>query len=280
LKVIHHLRFRFAIRLWIFLLVATLGAIAVVSADSTCDYNLRPPTAVEKKAYADAFASFQRMAPPAPAGWESTDSAKDNVYQGEVCAAPGNTVTSFTFSRSFKRNEGMAERAEETTKKAEAMVQNSEALQKANAAKLTAIRQQEQDLVQKSMALVQANKLDEVEAVNKQIEKLQAEEMKLMGVAESDAASKAIEGEARKDTYATFSVTTDVTDLDTTAYKPMPVPEGKGYRQDYDDDYGNPISDFVIALKPAGASGPGQTVVRVSGDRQRAEALLKAVKLH
>ncbi len=59
------------------------------------------------------------------------------------------------------------------------------------------------------------------------------------------------------------------------AFKPMASAVGKGFRQDYyQEKNGNPHADLVVVLPPV-AGVPGQTVVRISGDPARADALLK-----
>jgi predicted RNase H-like nuclease (RuvC/YqgF family) len=239
----------------ILLAILTFGIAAVLSADAECGYKTREPNAAEKKAYADAFALFQRMAPPAPAGWESIDSVKDNVLRGnDVCTAPGEIMTSFTFMRSYNHTEGMAERNAEVMKKTEARVQKSQDQQKANEAKLAEISKKIEDLSKKVGDLAAANKINEIAPISAEIQKLQDEQQKLMGYGESDAESKEIEAIARKDSYAQFSLTVDAEISLSNAFKPMSVSEGKGYRQDYDDDNGIAHSDIVLILEGSGVS--------------------------
>jgi hypothetical protein len=57
----------------------------------------------------------------------------------------------------------------------------------------------------------------------------------------------------------------------------MAVAAGKRYRQGLDNS-GNPWLDIVVVLPPP-SPGVGQTVVRISGDPARAEALLRAANL-
>jgi hypothetical protein len=73
--------------------LATL-ALTVVAEDvawAQCDEGLRAPTAEERKFYADAFAEFQKIAPPAPAGWTSTDEPSTGIRK-EICAERGDDI--------------------------------------------------------------------------------------------------------------------------------------------------------------------------------------------
>ena len=52
----------------------------------------------------------------------------------------------------------------------------------------------------------------------------------------------------------------------------------KGYRQDTERN-GNPLAALLVVLSSPGAGGR-LTVIRISGDRARAEALLAATRQH
>jgi hypothetical protein len=89
----------------------------------------------------------------------------------------------------------------------------------------------------------------------------------------------AIDAEATRDENAQFVMTYGETDVaNSTSSKPMASAVGQGYRQDYQDSDGNPHAELVVVLPPV-AGVPGRTVVRISGDPARADALLKATKL-
>ena len=80
----------------------TVVAEGVALADQSCAF--RAATAEEQKFYADAFAQFQKIAPPAPAGWTATDTIPPGASNGvakEVCAAPGKRVFYASFERSY-----------------------------------------------------------------------------------------------------------------------------------------------------------------------------------
>lgn len=259
----------------IFFAVIIVGIARLASAD--CTAIIRPATADEKKAYAEAWALFQRAAPPAPAGWVLHDSATDDVLK-DVCADPGQRLSQWTFSRSYERTEGIEARRAEEQRKIEAMAKNLEALQKANEAKLAAIQQQIDVATKKMQALVAAKKYADSEAVSQEIAGLTEQQIKLMSYDGQDAELKKISAEAARDTHANFSLSVGVTDLSTSGYSAMTVPEGKGYRRAQESG-GNPRVNLMVVLSPTTGTRVGQTVARVDGDPARAEALLKAAKL-
>lgn len=240
-----------------------------------CVFAVRPATAAEKKIYADGFALFQQMAPAAPAGWEQNDTPKDGTLK-EVCAATGASVTRWAFQRAFTRTEGMQERNAKTVDQMKGIADRAKATQKANEAKIAENDQQMQAAMKKMQALAAAQKVAEMEALGKDIERLGNERMKLMGVAGQETALDTIDAAARKDTGASFRVSIGETDVNTSGFRPMTVPVGKGYRQDGNSG-GNPWLEIMVVLPAPGAGG--QTVVRISGDPERAGALLNAAKL-
>ena len=92
------------IRRLLFSALAT-AALAVLAEDvesAQCDVGVRAPTAEEQKFYADAFAQFQKTAPPAPAGWTTRDEPSTGVRK-EVCAAPGQPYFLSSFMRNYNR---------------------------------------------------------------------------------------------------------------------------------------------------------------------------------
>jgi hypothetical protein len=89
----------------------------------------------------------------------------------------------------------------------------------------------------------------------------------------------AIDAEMTRDETAQFTLIYGETDVAmSSAYKPMASAVGKGYRQDYRESNGNPHAELVVLLPPV-TGVPGRTVVRISGDPARADALLKATQL-
>ena len=89
----------------------------------------------------------------------------------------------------------------------------------------------------------------------------------------------AIDAEVTRDQTAQFTMIYGETNIaKSNAFKPMASAVGKGYRQDYQESNGNPHADLVVVLPPV-AGVPGQTVVRISADPARADALLKGTKL-
>ena len=260
----------------VILTTVVILAAAVQPVFADCVFTVRPATAEEKKIYADGFALFQRMAPPAPAGWQHSDNPKNNELK-EVCAASAKSVTRWGFQRSFERVEGMQERQAKAVDQVKAVAEQSKAAMKTNEAKLEENQRQMNAAMKKMQELAAAQKIAEMEAVNKDVERLMKERESLMGLGGQDAKMQAVDAEVRKDTGASFNVVIGETDVDTSGFTPMAVPVGKGYRQDLDNS-GNPWLDIVVVL-PTPSPGAGQTVVRISGDPARAEALFKAAKL-
>lgn len=93
-----------------------------------------------------------------------------------------------------------------------------------------------------------------------------------------DAASKKLEAEAKRDSGAQFVLSTGVTNLSVEGFSPVPVPVGKGYQQ-VTTNQGVSRHDLVIVLNPSAPQASGQTVVRISGDPARVDALLKTATL-
>ena len=254
------------------MLVATVVGVTNI-AWGDCPGTIRPATAEEKRKYADGFTAFKRMAPPAPAGWDVTDSPNDGVLT-EVCDMG---VSKWSFSRQFTRIEGAEARRQASERGAEATAQKAEALQKANEAKLADLQRQMEALTKKMIDLAAAGKVAEIDAAHQQMAKLAEQQQKLMGLEELDAATEAINAAATRDIRAGFSITIGETDLRTEGYTPFAAPAGKGYRQDY-DNHGNPEVNLMVVLNPT-ATRSGYTVVHINGDTARAEALLKATTL-
>jgi hypothetical protein len=91
-----------------------------------------------------------------------------------------------------------------------------------------------------------------------------------------EAATKKIEADARRDTSAQFVFKTGVDTLNVEGFSSVPVPIGRGYRQEVTSG-GVPKQDLIVVLNPAQKSG--LKVVQISGDPARVQALLKAATL-
>ena len=238
---------------------------------------VRPATAEEKTIYADGYALFQRVAPPAPAGWEMSDAQKNGALI-EVCAGATEKVIEHRFSRSYALKEGMEARQAEAQKKMAAVLQASQATAEANQAKMADIMKRMQALQAKAQELVAAKKYPELEALGKQQEALQQESMKLMNVGAQEAAMNAIDAEARRDTGAQFSLMLNTTSLSTDDFAPVTVGTLRAFRQLVPAEGASPATaDLIVVLNPT-AQGP-KNALHISGDPARAEALLRAAKL-
>jgi hypothetical protein len=256
------------------LVTVFVASARIASAD--CTAILRPPTAVETKAYANGYALFQRTAPPAPAGWEHRDEQKDAVLK-EVCANRGEQITRWQFSRKYSRVDGIEQRRAAAAQETEAMVGRAAATKKTNEAQLADVKRRIADVQQRMQALAAAQKFAEMEAAGAEFAKLLDQQQKLMGLDAMAATMTRVDAEADRDTSASFSMVIGETTVETRGYKPMAVAVGKGYRQDTERD-GNPLAALLVVLSSPGA--PGRfTVVRISGDRARAEALLAATRM-
>lgn len=257
-------------------MIVFIGAILLAGARAAladCTAVDRPATASEKKIYADGFALFQQMAPPAPAGWAVHDKPADGVLKG-VCAVPGQALTRWGYSRSFERTEGAEQRRAEELKQTQAVMQRSQKNMQANQAKLAAIQKQMGDNMQRMQTAMASRKNAEMEKITADNEKLEKERLVLMDTGNLDAEMKSIAAAASRDTQASFQLMIGETNRDTSGFKPMPATVGKGFRNDYASD-GNPHADLMLIVGPTGK----QTVVTVSGDPARADGLLKATKL-
>jgi hypothetical protein len=258
------------------LVLATLLLATARIASADCTATLRPPTGVEKKAYAEGFALFQRVAPAAPAGWEQLDEQKSAVLT-QVCANPGEQITRWQFSRRYSRVEGIEQRRAAAAQQTEAMVDRATATKKANEAQLVDLKRRIDGVQRRMQALAAAQKFAEMEAAGAELGTLLDQQQKLMGLDAMAATMTQVDAAADRDTSASFSVVVGETTVETRAYKPMTVAVGRGYRQDTERS-GNPLAALLVVLSSPGAGGR-LTVVRISGDRARAEALLAATRL-
>lgn len=237
----------------------------------------RPATAAERKIHADGFALFQQVAPPAPAGWTARDSPADGALPS-VCADAGQALTRWTYSRSYQRTEGVEQRRAEAARQTEAALRRSQEMRKANEAKLAANQQRMDENMKKAQALMTARNQAGMEKIIAENEALMKQSMALMGAAGLDAEIKSIEAAAVRDVSASFSLTIGESARNTDGFTPMAAAVGRGFRQDFDSN-GNPKADRMVIVGPAGGGAGSQTVVLISGDPARADALLKTTKL-
>jgi hypothetical protein len=248
-------------------------------ATAQCDGPKRPPTAAEAKAYADGFALFQRIAPQAPAGWTASDSRTEPVITF-ICDSPLYNFTLWSFSRTFNRSQAeMQARGDAALKKTEAVRARADARNKAKEAKLADLDRRQADLAKRIEAAAGQQNFAALAAISEENNKLAAEREALMTDSVAETEMTGIDAEVTRDQTAQFTMTYGETQVAmSSAFKPMASAVGKGYRQDYQESNGNPHADLVVVLPPV-AGVPGQTVVRISGDPARADALLKATKL-
>ena len=265
-----------------------IAAISVVSvlmlsvtrmATAQCDGPKRPPTAAEAKAYADGFALFQRIAPKAPAGWTASDDRKEPVITF-ICASKTYNFTRWSFSRTFNRSQAeMQARGDAALKKMEAVRARADARNKAKEAKLADLDRRQADLAKRIEAATGQQNFAALAVISEQNNKLAAEREALMTDSVAETEMTAIDAEVTRDQTAQFTMIYGETNVAmSNAFKPMASAVGTGYRQDYQESNGNPHADFVVVLPPL-AGVPGQTVVRISGDPARADALLNGTKL-
>jgi len=265
--------------IWAVSVVSIVLLSAARMATAQCDGPKRPPTAAEAKAYADGFALFQRIAPKAPAGWTADDSRKEAAVT-YICESPLYNFTRWTFSRTFNRSQAeMQARGDAALKKTEDVRTRTEARNKAKEAKLADLDRRQEDVVKRIEAAANAQNVAALTALSEENNKLVAERETLMADSAAETEMTAIDAEVTRDQTAQFTLTYGETNVATSsAYKPMASAVGKGYRQDYQEKNGNPVADLMVVLPPV-AGVPGQTIVRITGDPARADALLKATKL-
>lgn len=265
--------------IWAISVVSVVMLSAAQMATAQCDGPKRPPTPVEAKTYADGFALFQRIAPKAPAGWTADDSSKDPVITF-ICESPLYNFTRWSFSRTFNRSQAeMQARGDAALKKTEDVRARADARNKAKEAKLADLDRRQEDVAKRIEAAVNAQSVAALTALSEENNKLMAERETLMSDSAAETEMTAIDAEVTRDQTAQFTMTYGETDVAmSTAYKPMASAFGKGYRQDYQEKNGNPHTDLMVVLPPV-AGFPGKTVVRITGDPGRADALLKGMKL-
>ena len=122
-----------------------LAPLPVSAAEDCTRFPKRPATAEEKKIYADGYALFLRMAPAAPAGWDSSDAQKSGTLN-EVCAPASEQVITHGFQRSYSQRDGLETRQANAATQAAAVGREVQATAKANEAKLADIKARMQAL--------------------------------------------------------------------------------------------------------------------------------------
>lgn len=248
-------------------------------ATAQCDGPKRPPKPAEAKSYADAFALFQRMAPPTPAGFTAIDSRTESTITF-ICGDASESFTRWSFSRTFNRNAAdMQARGDAALEKTQAVAARAAERNKAKEAKLADLDRRVAELAKRVEAAAASQNFAAMAAISEESNKLAEERAALMTDSAAESEMAAIGAEVERDGTAQFTMIYGETDVTrSSAFKPMTSAVGKGYRQDYKDRNGNPISDLVVVLPPV-AGVAGQTVVQINGDTARAEGLLKATKL-
>jgi hypothetical protein len=93
-----------------------------------------------------------------------------------------------------------------------------------------------------------------------------------------EAATKAIEAEQQKDVSASFSIVVNDVDFDAAGWTPATSTVGKAYRQAFEEANGNLHADLKVVL-PKAADAVGPTIVQISGDPERVDALREAADL-
>jgi phage gp46-like protein len=235
-------------------------------ADGDC--TVRPPTTSEKKLHGDALALFQRVAPKAPDGWKATDT--------------GDTLTTLClgsrlrrgFSRSFDLERGRAERDQEAQQAYAAMMEQQRAQAAASQAAADDIDAKINALTLKVQAAVTAQKFDQIEPLNRQIDALMKQKMALTGVDGLEAQTDRIEADATRDTRASFALYFESPTNEPQDGAPYRTVAGRA-RVNAFESKGNPT--HLVFIEFGGL--PEQAVVRVEGDPARVRALVDATDL-
>lgn len=259
---------------------AAIGAclmLLLVARAESADCVMRAPTAQEQQSYAEAVKAFQRMAPLPPAGWVELTAPIEKILTS-VCAPRGQMRSTWSFASEYERRTGLADRQAALNQQAAAINAGAEATGNGNQARLAAIQKRMDAINQKLQSLAAAGKLAEIEPLTQEFTRLGDEQARLQAVDQTNDAADAAGAEAARDTRAGFAVTFGGSNPDTSGFTPYAVPIGKGFRQVEDDGQGNPRATVLVLLPPT-AGQRDQTIVRVTGDPARADALLKAAKL-
>ena len=235
-------------------------------ADGDC--TARPPTATEKKLHGDAFALFQRVSPKAPDGWKATDTG------GTLSTLCVGSQLRRGFNRSFALEQGRAERDQKAQQAYAAMMEQQRAKAAANQAAADAIDAKINALMLKVQAAATAQKFDQIEPLNMQIDALTKQKMALMGVNDMQAQSDRIAAEAERDTHASFALYFEPPKNEPQDGAPYRTVAGRARVAAYESK-GNP--EHLVFIEFGGL--PEQAVVRVEGDPARVRALVDATDL-
>jgi hypothetical protein len=240
-----------------------------VRADGVCTE--RPATAVERKAYGDAYALFQRVAPGAPEGWTATDQPADGRLP-TLCQEIDGPIRR-SFGRTFELERGRAERSEQAQQAYLTMMERQRAKAAANQAASADIDARINALTLEVQAAAAARKFDQIDSLSRQIEALTQQKMALTGASDLQAQADRIEADATRDTSAAFALYFEKSG-NAADGAPYPTAAGRGRVSSY-DDRGSPrhlvFIEFDGALERA--------VVRVEGDPARVRALVDASDL-
>jgi hypothetical protein len=247
-----------------------LGHVVLYSlalADGDC--TPRPVMASEKKLHADASALFARVAPKAPDGWKASDSGM--TLPTTLCF--GSNLRR-SFSRNFELEQGRTERNDQAQKAYAAMMEQQRAKAAANQAAADAIDAKINALTLKAQAAATAQKFDQIEPINIQIDALMKQKMALLGMDDAAAQSDRIDAEAARDTQATFALYFEAPKAEPRDGVPYRTAAGKAWMTAYESG-GNP--EHLVFIEFGGS--PEQAVVRVEGDPARVRALVDATDL-
>jgi hypothetical protein len=236
-------------------------------ADGDC--TPRPVMATEKKLHADASALFARVAPKVPDGWKATDSG--TTLPTTLCF--GSNLRR-SFGRNFELEQGRTERNEKAQQSYAAMMEQQRAQAAANQAAADAIDARIHALTLKVQAAATAQKFDQIEPLNKQIDSLMKQKMALTGVNDLQAQTDRIEADATRDTHASFALYFEPPKSEPQDGAPYRTVAGRARVNAYESK-GNPA--HLVFIEFGGL--PEQAVVRVEGDPARVRALVDATDL-
>ena len=236
-------------------------------ADGDC--TPRPVTPSEKKLHADASALFLRVAPKTPDGWTASDSG--TKLPATLCF--GSNLRR-GFSRDFELEQGRTERNDQAQKAYADMMEQQRAKAAANKANADAIDAKIQALTLKAQAAAAAQKFDQIEPINVQIDGIMKQKMALLGMDDAAAQSDRIAADAVRDTKATFALYFEAPKKEPRDGVPYRTAAGKAWMTAFESD-GNP--EHLVFIDFGGS--PEQAVVRVQGDPARVRALVDGTDL-
>ena len=247
--------------------VMNLGAWA----DGVC--TARAPTAVEKKMYGDVYALFVRAAPPAPDGWQATDNPRTGTLP-LLCVESGNAPIRRHFDRAFHLERGRQERDDRAVQAYSEQIKTQQAKAAANKAAVDSIDAKINVIIAKTQKAAAAQKFDEIEPLNIEMDKLMKQKAALMGYDDIGAQTAKVEAEQSRDTEASFSLRFDAPSSEPPTGQPYRTTAGKALLTAYEQK-GNPTHDVRVSFQGV----PQQATVVVIGDPARVRALLDATDL-